>query len=190
HLPELGASTNEFVDRTLRRAWQGADFSVTHDRDLLAATEKAAPGRKNAVEAARRQLVQTGLASNRDGGRLEWHPIRTGDTPLAQRLTPYEKFVLERYHAALLAELVLPGAVTVSSAPNYVDHRLFSPKTWRDVYHHDRAGKPTGWTRYDGARVTDFTEEGLMVLEKDGEGRPIKAQTVRYEQKPAKEPWH
>src|SRR5206468_1516054 len=128
---------------------------------------------RNAVEAARQRLLQSGLAKSRDGGRLEWQPIRKGDTPLVQRLTSFEKFQIERFNATLLAEVVLPGALTVAAPPNYVDRRLSAPKTWRDVYHHDAAGQLTGWTRYDGPRVVEFTEEGLMVLEKDGAGRPV-----------------
>ena len=189
--PDLGASVNHFVNRTLRQALQDPDFFDTHDKALLAAIEKATPARKNAIEAARKRLLETGLASNLDGGRLEWHPVRIGNTVLADRLTPYEKFVLERFNAALLAELVLPGAITVSSPPNYVDHRLFTVKSWRDVYHyHFRTGKLSGWTRFDGNRVTEFTEEGLTVLAKDDEDRPIKAQTVRYQPTPTKAPGH
>ncbi len=180
--PGLDASVNEFVDRALRKLWQHPDLIVTFDREIFAALGKAAPARKNTVAAARKRLIETGLASNRDGGRLEWHPIRKGSTP-------FEKFAVERFNAALLAELILPGAVTTTAAPNYVDYRLFAPKSWRDVYQYDKAGKLTGWRRYDGARVTDFTEEGLMVLEKDGEGRPLKVQSVRYQQQPPKEPW-
>jgi len=187
--PDLGASVHDFVDRTLRRAWQDASLFDTFDRDWLAAIDKAGPARKNSVEAARQRLIQSGLAAARPGGRLEWQPIRSGATDLAQRLTACEKYLLEQFNATLLAELVLPGALTVSSPPNYVDHRLFAPKSWRDLYHYDAAGKLTGWTRRDGNRVTDFTEDGLMVLEKDAEGRPVKAQAMRYRQAPTKEPW-
>ena len=186
--PELGATVNDFVDRMLRQARQNPDLFDTFDKDFLAVIAKAAPARKNAIEAARQRLLQSGLATNRDGGLLEWHPVRDGNTVLAKRLTPYEKLLLESFNATLLAELVLPEALTVSSAPNFVDQRLFAAKSWRDVYHYDAAGKLAGWTRYDGNDVTDFTDEGLMILEKDGVGRAIKARSVRYQQVASKEP--
>jgi YD repeat-containing protein len=92
---------------------------------------------------------------------------------------------VEGFNSALLSELVFPGALARSSEPNYVDHHLFTRKTWRDVYHYDDRGNLSGWTRYDGRRVTNFTEAGLMVLELDNANRPRKVQTVRYVAKPA-----
>jgi hypothetical protein len=184
----VGESVNDFVNRTLSKARQDPNLFDTHDKILRAAIEKVAPARKSAVESARQRLIQTGLAADLEGGRLEWRPIRVGSTALEDRLTPFEKQLIERFNAVLLSELVLPGALNVSSAPNFVDQRLFTAKSWRDVYRYDSKGKLTGWTRYDGNRFTEFTEDGLMVLQKDGEGRPIKAQSVRYQQVPPKGP--
>lgn len=186
--PELGESVNGLAERLLGQARQDMDLFDTHDKAFLAAIEKAAPARKNAVEAARKRLIQTGLAGNRDGGRLEWTPIRLASTVLEQRVTPFEKQLIERFNAALLSELVLPGALTVSTAPNFVDQRLFTPKAWRDIYHYDSKGNLTGWTRRDGDRVTEFTEDGLLVLMKDDDDRPTKAQTISYRQLPSKGP--
>jgi hypothetical protein len=105
--------------------------------------------------------------------------VRPGSAPLRERLTPYERAQLERYHGTLLAELVLPGAVSASFQENFVDQRLTVRKAWRDVYRHDRGGKLLGWTRHDGAKPTEFTSDGLIVLEKDAKGRPVKARSVR-----------
>jgi hypothetical protein len=182
--PGLNASVNDFVERTLRQARQDPDLFDTHDIIFRAAIEKAAPARKSAVESARQRLIRSGLASNREGGRLEWAPIRQGSTVLEQRLTPFEKQLIERFNAVLLSELVLPGALTASTSPNFVDQRLFTAKSWRDVYRYDDKDKLTGWVRFDDGRVTEFTEEGLQVLEKDATGRPIKARSVRYEPTP------
>jgi hypothetical protein len=88
--------------------------------------------------------------------------------------------ILERYHCAVLAEVVFPGTLAHSFQVNYVDQRLTFPKFWRDVYRYGKDGKPAGWTRYDGSKATDFTADGLAVLEKDARGRPLKARTVRY----------
>jgi co-chaperonin GroES (HSP10) len=53
------------------------------------------------------------------------------------------------------------------------------------VYHNDKQGNLTGWTRNVGQNVTDFTETGLMMLEKNDAKRPRKVQTVRYVATPA-----
>ena len=58
--------------------------------------------------------------------------------------------------------------------------RRDSAKEWRDVFHHDSAGKVIGWTRHGGDKATEFTAAGHQVLEKDSRGRPVKARTVDY----------
>jgi hypothetical protein len=110
-------------------------------------------------------------------------PARSGDRPLADRLTIYEKALLEHFHAVVLAELVVPGAVQVIFHTNFVDQRLTTPKRWRDVFHHD-GDRLRGWTRHHDGKVSEFTHDGLLVLEKDDRGRPIKARTVVYRQAP------
>ncbi len=186
--PGLGESVNGLAERLLGQARRDMDLFDTHDKAFLAAIDKAAPARKNAVESARKRLIQTGLGANRDGGRLEWTPIRLASTNLDQRMTPFEKQLMERFNASLLSELVLPGVLTVSTAPNFVDQRLFTAKSWRDIYQYDSKGNLSGWTRRDGERITEFTDEGLMVLAKDDEGKPTKAQTVTYRQQASKGP--
>ena len=47
----------------------------------------------------------------------------------------------------LLSEVVLPGAISISSSPNLVDFHLFTLKPWRNVYHYNAKGRLTGWTR-------------------------------------------
>jgi hypothetical protein len=178
--PGLGGSLKDFVDGTLGRLAQDPDLCTTHDQAFLAAMEKATAVRRAVVKSARQRLIQMSLATELKGGRLQWHPIRPGSGKVEQRLTQFERQLLAGFNAALLSELVMPGALAVSSSPNYVDHRLFTAKSWRDVYHHDAKGKCTGWTRHEAQGVTDFTEDGLIVLERDAAGRPIKAQTIRY----------
>jgi hypothetical protein len=108
--------------------------------------------------------------------------VRGVTAPDAARLTRFEKALLEQFHAELVNRMVLPGVVQCPWRLNYVDPSISAPKTWRDVYHYDAQGVCTGWTRYDGQQTTDFTAEGLMVLEKDARGRCLKARAVRYEQ--------
>lgn len=49
--------------------------------------------------------------------------------------------------------------------------RIAGRKAWRDAYRYAPDGSPIGWTRYDGQSATDFTPDGLAVLEKDSAGR-------------------
>ena len=64
---------------------------------------------------------------------------------------------------------------------NFVDQRLTAPKVWRDVYRY-QGERLLGWTRYHEGKTTEFTADGLRVLEKDMKGRAIKARTVVYRQ--------
>ena len=63
---------------------------------------------------------------------------------------------------------------------NYVDPLLDLPKDWRDEYRYGEDGQLLGWTRIRGPKHEDFTAEGLLVLEKDDQGRPVKTSKVRY----------
>jgi hypothetical protein len=89
--------------------------------------------------------------------------------------------VLERFHGELLSGLLYPKFVAVNFKGNFVDQRLSTPKTWRDVYRHDARGHRLGWTRFDEDGEQEFNADGLVVLEKDGKGRALKARIVKYE---------
>jgi YD repeat-containing protein len=143
--------------------------------ELLA---KADAGHKAAVEGARKQLVGMGVATGVKGNALELRPLRPG------AWTDYEKAMLERFHAAVLRHLLYPGVLNESYQVNLVDFRLTAPKAWRDVYRYDAKGRLLGWTRYDGAKATDFNPAGCVVLAVDGKGRCARARTVTYEQAP------
>jgi hypothetical protein len=102
-------------------------------------------------------------------------------------LTPYERTLLQGYHAELLARLVYPGLMGGGYRVHYVDPRLSAPKAWRDVYRYDAAGHLLGWTRYDGERATAFSAGGLIVLKTDDLGRCVEARSVSYTQPPPEE---
>lgn len=67
---------------------------------------------------------------------------------------------------------------------NYVDPAFDIPKSWRDDYRYDDAGKLLGWTRTRGEKTEDFTAEGKLVVTKDTDGKPLISQAVRYVAKP------
>jgi hypothetical protein len=121
-------------------------------------------------------------------------PLSDGRTPAAERLTAYEKALLQQFNADVLGRVFFGGPVTVAYKRNYVDPRIAVPKSWRDIYHYASDGQCLGWTRYDGSRRGEFNAQGLKVVEKDALGRCIKAQAVRYEpagpdKGPPSNPW-
>jgi hypothetical protein len=174
----LDAGPRPFLDRALRSALRDPDLGSSPE---VAALLKSAPAaRRSAALAPRRHLVALGVAAAGESAKLLLRPVRPGKGAPAGRLTPFEAAQVGRYNAALLAELVLPGAVAGGFQVNFVDQRLTVPKAWRDVYRYDGAGRLLGWTRHGGSRPLEFTAEGLLVLKKDGAGRPLRARSVRY----------
>jgi YD repeat-containing protein len=69
----------------------------------------------------------------------------------------------------------------------YVDPTLDFKKDWRDDYHYDAQGRPTGWTRTRGEAKSYFTADGLRILERDPQGQPTKTQPVRYTAQPGRD---
>jgi hypothetical protein len=167
-----------FVQQALERAMRRATLWNDHLAALLERYEARDAGPRRApVDAARGKVVQLGVF-------LEG-PMKSLRLAGTER-TAFGKAMIEEFNAQLLGELVLPGLVAPTFHANFVDQRLTTPKAWRDVYHYEGEAL-TGWTRYQtGAkpRVSEFTTEGWLVVEKDKMGRPITARTVIYRQPP------
>lgn len=171
-------------ERTLNCLKENPTFYL-ENREAIEAFARIADSRKARLTAAQQRLVAFGLLREQPGQPFALQSTRPGSGPLAERLTRFEKSLLERFHAEVLSGLVFPpGVLATSFQVNFVDQRLSTLKNWRDVYRYDAEGNPTGWTRYDENGARDFNPEGLAILEKDGLGRTIKAQTVRYEHDP------
>jgi hypothetical protein len=175
----LKAGLRLFVLGRLRQAARKPGLWNEHVGALEA---PAGAARRARVEAARRKLVQLGIVTAEPGKALVLRPVLPGAGAAEERLGVFSKAMLEEFNAVVLAELVLPGLVGHTFRTNFVDARLTVPKAWRDVYHH-AGDRLTGWTRYHlGGRVSEFTAEGWRVVEKDGQGRPLRARTVGYRQ--------
>lgn len=168
----------DVVEAALTSLKQDWTFAVDASKDTDAAMSDDA-GRRNRVQAARKRLAGFGVLTQK-GNAEAITSIRTGNGPLADRLTGYEKNLIERFNADVLATLY-PKFLRHDFKANFVDFRLTTNKNGRDVYHHDAKGNIIGWTRYDGDKATEFNAAGSVVLEKDAKGRAIKAQTVKYE---------
>src|SRR5262249_32799050 len=120
----LSDSAKDFTDRKLMQMLHSPELFNTHHKAFLSAIEGSTPARRDAVESTRLRLLKAGLATNLTEGRLAWKPIRRGDADLDQRLTNYERQLIAGFNAALLSQLLFPGALSVSSSPNFVDVRL------------------------------------------------------------------
>ena len=190
--PALGGSVKELVEGTLRNLARSTTFWPDHAKDISAAVGGDA-GRRGAVESARKRLAAWGLLKDASGDSWELTPVREGKTPVAERLTAYERGLMQQANAETIARFFAGSAVTVACKRNYVDPRIALPKTWRDVYRYAPTGECLGWTRYDGTGRTEFSARGLKVVEKDDLGRCVKGQAVRYEaaspEKAAPSPW-
>jgi hypothetical protein len=183
-LPVLKSSPRAFALRLLREKVHMPELWNAHTAALCEQYDRPASApRRGRIDEARRRLEHLGIIADGSQRKLILRPARTGDGPIGDRLTVYEKALLEHFHAVVLAELVVPGAVQVIFHTNFVDQRLTTPKHWRDVFRHD-GDRLLGWTRYHDGKVSEFTHDGLLVLEKDDKGRPIKARTVVYRQGP------
>ncbi len=119
--------------------------------------------------------MRLGILEGGAGRPFETRLIRPGNP------TNFEKAMLERFHGEILAGVLFPGAVGSSFKVNYVQPEISEPPYWRDVYLHDAKGKETGWVRWGDEEPREFNAEGLLVLEKDPRGRPLKARTMKYE---------
>lgn len=170
----------ELVETALNKIKTSATFSLDHANEIAALQEGAEGPAKARVAAGRKRLVQLGVLVEK-GEQYQIRALRGGDKPLAERLTRYEKIVLERFHSELLSALVLPKFLTANFKVNFVDFRLTTHKFWRDVYRHNVQGEVTGWTRYDGDKPVEFNVAGQIILDKDAKGRAIKTRTVTYQ---------
>src|SRR6202000_1370763 len=113
-------------------------------------------------------LIGLGIIKDQPGDAIELTPIRPGSSPAIDRLTRFERAQLQRYNDDVIAGFYLKGIVNSVWRDNFVDIRITAPKSWRDVYHYDDKGVRTGWTRYDGQKVSQFNADGLLMLDKGG----------------------
>jgi hypothetical protein len=166
----VDALCRNFVRDPAQRAWQW-------DK-LLALKGSPRPQDKDRARAYLQKLRCWGLLTDGD----ELRPLRPAKLPADVNWTAFERAQLEALHAELLADFVFAGTVHAHYQVNYADPRVSAPRSWRDVYRHDHAGRCLGWTRYTAEGAQDFNLDGLLVQQADRLGRCIIGQAVRYEQ--------
>jgi hypothetical protein len=167
-------------ERALNGLKENPGFAIDNREAIETLAKNADAGHRARYQAARKRLIAMGIAKEQDGIH-QLQPLRQGKEPVAERLTRYERMLVEWYNAEILASLVYPRGVSSSFKVNFVDQRISTPKHWRDVYRRDSKGDVVGWTRYAEAGATEFNAEGLMIVEKDAQGRALKARKVKYE---------
>jgi hypothetical protein len=130
-----------------------------------------------ANEAAIRAIAKDSPQALADAlGRLAALGINASDLP-----SPNDRYHLEQLNAEILGGVLFADFLKPPPAPNYADPRLTVPKAWRDVYHYDPAGKPSGWTRYQDGEQSEFTADGEMVRSRHTDGSPDEVVKLRYQ---------
>jgi YD repeat-containing protein len=168
----------------LNRLKEDPGFYLDHREAIESLHQAADASRKARFMAARKQLVSMGILKQEGEDRFQIQSIRAGAAPVTERLTAYEKNMLARYHAEVMSSLVYPRFLSHTFKVHFVDQRVSTPKSWRDIYRYDTQGNLTGWTRRDADGAREFNMDGLVAIARDAQGRALKAQTVKYEYDP------
>jgi hypothetical protein len=172
-IQNLGAA--EFVQKKLNALLQDPTLCTANADALKPINESVNDETKKVFQQIQERLVGFGLAKDSDEWPLHLKPL------LSDRHTRFEREMIERFNSVLLSRIIFPGIVGGVWRPNYVDSRIASTKEWRDVYLYSPEGTFLGWRRYQSGDMSEFNADGLLVLDKDSQGRCLRARVVRYE---------
>jgi hypothetical protein len=89
------------------------------------------------LASARQRLIGLGIYKPTANGGWELQSIRAGNAPVTQRLTRYEILELQRFHLALLNQILLPGVLAHPYTPNHVDPRITQPQPYWDTFSYE-----------------------------------------------------
>jgi hypothetical protein len=145
-----------------------AQLWASQHEALLALLQGSEEIHRVALLALREQLVALGFVPNARKDELSLAPrlLRAGGPGPAGAPTRFERILLDRLNASTLANLLLPGAVTDSYTPNYVDPALASAKNGRDVFHYAADGTLSGFTHFGEGGVQEFDAQGKALAGK------------------------
>ncbi|MFH0937783.1 MAG: hypothetical protein V1899_00630 [Planctomycetota bacterium] len=177
----LDVSAQSLVIKTLAALWKNPDFFKENAEQAHVFLQTQDPGRQARIADARNRLINFGLLKDQPAPAFELQPLRQSAAPLTDQLTRYEKMLLERFQAEILAGLFYKNALNSSFRVYYVAPEIAEPPAWRDVYRYDAQGHELGWTRFGHGQPEEFNADGLLVTEKDDRGRCVKARVVKYE---------
>ena len=168
---DIGRSIQDVVMARLKELVESPTFLKDH-AEALAKTEPCARAR-NPLTAARNRLAGYGIASS---GAVTPGAVTPGAVAASSAatlaavvantattapdgwssLTVYERCQIKRSNAEVLSYLLPDKVLSAPFSVYYTDARLAAPKTWRDVFTYNAAGKIAKWTRYDGQKATDI----------------------------------
>ncbi len=168
---DVGASVRDLARRALIAMKNDPALYVANQN---AFAESAKWARKDLDRLHKREILIDA------GGKLALNPLHRGDASPAERMSRYQQYELTRFNLALMQRTLFSFFRFQATATNYVDQRLGFPCDCRDAYRYADDGRLLGWRRWQDNDVHDFTAAGLLVLEKDGQGRPEKACEVDY----------
>lgn len=132
-----------------------------------------------------RRLEHLGVVKQRPDDNLTLTPLRDGPGEPADRLTPYERDMLRHLALALLSR-PLQNSIRAET-DILIDPRIYYPRNWRDIIHHDPDGEMTGWTRrYPDGKVERYNANGQLLVELNGKGPARRAVPVQYQRKNGK----
>ena len=172
------------MEQALNEQMERPRFSIDNAALIGKLYANAVKAEKTAFDKARDRLISLGIIARRPGRAVVLKPILKENGRKSDRMTSYEKKMLQGLNATTLGSLFFPGVITNTPKRNYVDRRIVALKSWRDVYHYNETGNLKGWTRYGGKRKRHFNADGFIVLERDSLGRCIEARKVVYRRVP------
>jgi hypothetical protein len=180
----IGGSLKETFEAGLQSIVDDPEWFFVHQAEIAGVLKAQPPEqqkrREGELALALARYAGVGLMREEADGRWTLTPVRSGDGPVAARLTAYERFSLRRLNASVMGLVVFRDFFNPRFAVNYVDPRLSVLKNWRDVFHYAPDGSLAGWTRHAKGEVHEFTADGKLVVAKDEAGRAAKTEDVEY----------
>jgi hypothetical protein len=180
-MPHLNRGASALVHEVLNSILKDPDLWSTDRTELEALYKSAGKEDRDAYEKYKQTLILFRLAEHSEDMLVRLNPVREPNAPSADNLTHYEQEMAAGLNATIMSRIVFPGIIRSERRKRFVDFRIASVKEWRDVYLYAPDKTPMGWRRYRSDGIDEFNADGFLVLEKDSQGRCIRARLVRYE---------
>jgi len=140
--------------------------------------DEVAHRRSSEPSTARQRCARAGWSGNVRAVSLSGIPDRDGQATGSP--PPQLERQASKDSICFVSELVVPGALARSADAELSRPLLSTERPWRDVYHYDRRGNLTGWTRYGRSARHRLHGGGLMVLLGDNDEPSTESPTVSY----------
>lgn len=173
---DIGRSLKDAFEAGLQAIVDDPEWFFKHQDEIAAVQKSAAAARpKDDLAAVLGPFAALGLIRQEADGRWSPTPVHPGRPP-----TVYERFLLARLNTCVMSRVVFPEFFHDRFRVHFVDPRLSMIKGWRDVFQYGPDGGLVGWTRYGAGERHEFTADGRLVVEKDDDGRVVRAEEVVY----------